>query len=119
MNQHPETPPTSSTTEDDRRQEPRFPTRLESVLEKKEFNIYTTVINLSEKGVGFLSARPFKKGEIVNINLSFHNQNTDPIRLKVHVQSCKEVDLEYYIGGTILSKTDEFNRLYAGIPHVY
>ncbi len=104
---------------DERRQEARFTTHLESVLEQEEFDIYTTVINLSEKGVGFLSARPFKEGEIVNINLSFHNQSADPIKLRVHVQSCREVDLEYYIGGIITSKTDEFEKFYAAIPHVY
>lgn len=104
---------------DERRQETRFSTHLESVLEQEEFDIYTTVINLSEQGVGFLSARPFKEGEVVNINLSFHNQNTDPIKLKVHVQSCNEVDLEYYIGGIIVSKSDEFERFYTQIPHLY
>lgn len=105
--------------EDERRQETRIATHLESVLEQEEFDIYTTVINLSEKGVGFLSARAFKEGEIVNINLSFHNQSVDKIKLKVHVQSCREVDLEYYIGGLIISKTDEFKIFYATIPHVY
>jgi len=109
----------SSQQADERRKESRFATHLESVLEQEEFDIYTTVINLSEKGVGFLSARPFKEGEIVNINLSFHNQSSDPIKLKVHVQSCREVDLEYYIGGLIVSKTDEFKRFYAAIPQVY
>jgi hypothetical protein len=104
---------------DERRQESRLSTHLESVLEQEEFDIYTTVINLSEKGVGFLSARPFKEGEVVNINLSFHNQSANPIKLKVHVQSCNEVDLEYYIGGIITNKTNEFERFYASIPHVY
>lgn len=104
---------------DERRQETRFATHLESVLEQEELDIYTTVINLSEKGVGFLSARPFKEGEMVNINLSFHNQSVDPIKLRVHVQSCREVDLEYYIGGVINSKTDEFEKFYAAIPQVY
>ncbi|VAW49993.1 hypothetical protein MNBD_GAMMA04-2134 [hydrothermal vent metagenome] len=104
---------------DERRQETRLETYLESVLEQKEHTIYTTVINLSEQGVGFLSARPFKKGEVVNINLSFHKQNIEPITLKVRVQSCREVDLEYYIGGVIISKTDEFERFYAAIPQVY
>ena len=104
---------------DERRQETRFETHLESVLEQKEYVIYTTVINLSEQGVGFLSARPFKKDEVVNINLSFHKQDIEPITLKVRVQSCREVDLEFYIGGTILTKTDEFKRFYAAIPQVY
>ncbi len=104
---------------DERRQEKRLETYLESVLEQEEHSIYTTVINLSEQGVGFLSARPFKKGEIVNINLSFNKQDVEPITLKIHVQSCREVDLEFYIGGIITSKTDEFERFYATIPHVY
>ncbi len=103
----------------ERRQENRFATHLESVLEQEEYTIYTTVINLSEQGVGFLSAKPFKKGDIVNINLSFYKQDIEPIAMKVQVQSCREVDLEFYIGGTIINKTDEFAAFYATIPHVY
>ena len=100
----------------ERRKEARFTTYLESILEQEEFNIYTTVINLSERGAGFLSAKPFKKGDIVNINLSFRSPNVNPIKLKVHVLSCQEVDLEYYIGGIIISKTDEFKKFYETIP---
>ena len=109
----------SSQKESERRQEPRFVTHIESFLKQKEIDIYTTIINLSENGAGFLSAKPFQKGEIVNINISFHHQISAPITFKVHVQSCQEVDLEYYIGGIIINKTDEFDKLYATIPHVY
>ncbi len=91
----------------ERRQEIRCPTRLESILEQKTSELYTTVVNLSKKGIGFLSARPFKKNEVININLSLQNQTTDPIKLTVHVQSCHEIDLEYYIGGLVIKRIDK------------
>jgi len=108
-----------SDNQDERRQETRFETHLESVLEQEEYTIYTTVINLSEQGVGFLSAKPFKIGDIVNINLSFHQANIESVKFKVQVMSCREVELEYYIGGCIIGKTDEFKLFYAAIPQVY
>ncbi len=110
----------SKNTEDERRKETRFSTYLASVLEQEEHSVYTTVINLSEKGVGFLSAKPFELGDIVNINFSYHNQEVEPIKLKVRVQSCNEVDFEYYIGGVIISKTEDFQDFYLStIPYVY
>lgn len=103
---------TPSQKEDERRQESRFNTHLATVLEQGEYSVYTTVINLSEQGVGFLSAKPFKKGDIVNINFDYHGQVSEPIKLKVEVLSCYDVDLEYYIGGRISNKTTEFNNFY-------
>lgn len=91
----------------ERRHEIRRPTRLESILEQKTSELYTTVVNLSKKGVGFLSARPFKKNEVININLSLHNQNANSIKLTVHVQSCHEIDLEYYIGGLVIKRIEK------------
>ncbi|MCF6345702.1 MAG: PilZ domain-containing protein [Thiomicrorhabdus sp.] len=99
----------------ERRQETRRPTHLESILEQKTSELYTTVVNLSKKGVGFLSARPFKKNEVVNMNLSLQNQNTNPIKLTVHVQSCHKIDLEYYIGGLVIRRID--NNHGATIPY--
>ncbi len=96
----------------ERRKSVRYSTHIESVLEQKEYSIYTTVINLSEQGVGFLSAKPFKSGDIVNIIFDGHGSLTDPIKLKIQVLSCREVDLEYYIGGIIANKTSTFNHFF-------
>ncbi|VAW44681.1 hypothetical protein MNBD_GAMMA03-650 [hydrothermal vent metagenome] len=99
----------------ERRQFLRVPTNLESVLESKKNSIYTTVINLSEQGVGFLSAKPFKKGDTVNINFDYYNNVANPIKLKVDVRSCRKVDLEYYIGGSIANKSIKFQRFFKSI----
>ena len=103
----------------ERRQSFRYATNIGSVLESEEHSIYTTVINLSKEGVGFLSAKPSQTDDIVNIHFDYHDNLNNPITLKVHVLSCREVDLEYYIGGSIINQTDEFQKFYASIPHVY
>ena len=35
-----------------------------------------------------------------------------PVDLKVHVRSCREVDFEYYIGGSIEEKSVEYTKFF-------
>jgi len=110
------TTPTNKNLE--RRKGFRFSTHLPSILVQEEHCIYTTVINLSEDGVGFLSARPFKAGDYIDISFDYHQGHAAPattVKLKVHVMSCREVDLEYYIGGSIATQPLEFKRFFKSV----
>jgi len=96
-----------------RRREERLPAHLPSILIKKGHTIYTTIINLSSSGIGFLSAVPINTDEQVEINFERKSMNTMiPVNLKINVQSCREVDFEYYIGGSIYKQSLEYTKFF-------
>lgn len=100
----------------DRRREARLPAHLPSILIQQGQTIYTTIINLSSTGIGFLSAVPLGTDEQVEINFERKTMNTMvPVNLKVHVHSCKEVDFEYYIGGSITKNSLEYTKFFETI----
>ncbi|MEA1989056.1 MAG: PilZ domain-containing protein [Pseudomonadota bacterium] len=106
-------------TEDyiNRRREARLPAHLPSILLQQGHTIYTTIINLSSRGIGFLSAIPLNTNEEVEISFERKSANTMvPVSLKVHVCSCHEVDFEYYIGGSIKNKSLEYKKFFETIP---
>ena len=106
-------------TEDyiNRRREARLPAHLPSILLQQGHTIYTTIINLSSHGIGFLSAIPLNTDEEVEISFERKSANTMvPVSLKVHVCSCNEVDFEYYIGGSIKSQSLEYKKFFETIP---
>lgn len=97
----------------ERRREDRLPAHLPSILLNKGHTIYTTIINLSSHGVGFLSAVPLNTNEEVRITFERKSANTMvPVDLKLHVRSCREVDFEYYIGGSIASQSVEYIKFF-------
>lgn len=98
----------------ERRSEPRLPAHLPSVLMDKGKTIYTTIINLSSQGVGFLSAVPLDSNDEVKITFERRSANTMvPVELKINVRSCHEVDFEYYIGGCIEEKSVEYTKFFS------
>lgn len=97
----------------ERRREARLPTHLPSILIKKDHTIYTTIINLSSHGIGFLSAVPLNTNDVVEITFERKSANTMiPVHLKVQVHTCNEVDFEYYIGGSIENKSLEYKKFF-------
>lgn len=99
-----------------RRREQRLPAHLPSILLKQGHTIYTTIINLSSSGIGFLSAIPLNNNDEVAITFERKSANTMvPVELKVHVRSCHEVDFEYYIGGSIEAKSMEYTKFFEKI----
>ncbi|QCU89243.1 PilZ domain-containing protein [Thiomicrorhabdus sediminis] len=100
----------------DRRREARLPAHLPSILIQNDRTIYTTIINMSEHGIGFLSAVPLKSDDVIEINFERKSANTMiPVSLKVHVHSCQEVDFEYYIGGSIAKNSLEYKKFFETI----
>lgn len=108
-------PPESKSSKEyiERRREERLPAHLPSILLNKGHTIYTTIINLSSSGVGFLSAVPLNTDEEVKITFERKSSTTMvPVDLKIHVRSCREVDFEYYIGGSIEAKSVEYTKFF-------
>jgi len=100
-----------------RRREARLPVHLPSLLMKNGHTIYTTIINLSSNGIGFLSAVPLSTDTEVEISFERKSLNTMvPVSLKVHVHSCHEIDFEYYIGGSFSSKSLEYKKFFETVP---
>jgi len=113
MEKHSLRPPNSSQDYIDRRREARLPVHLPSILMQQDHTIYTTIINLSSQGIGFLSAIPLNTNEEVEISFERKSANTMiPVSLKVHVHSCYEVDFEYYIGGSISNPSIEYKKFF-------
>ena len=103
----------------ERRREARLPAHLPSILIQQDRTIYTTIINLSSSGIGFLSAVPLGTDEQVEINFERKSINTMiPVNLKIHVHTCKEVDFEYYIGGSITKNSLEYKKFFETIDNV-
>ena len=97
----------------ERRKEQRLPAHLPSILLQHDRTIYTTIINLSSTGVGFLSAIPLDTDEQVKITFERKSANTMvPVDLKVVVRSCQETDFEYYIGGSIEQQSVEYTKFF-------
>lgn len=95
------------------RKEHRFSMHFPSLLVHKKEEIYTTVVNLSENGIGFLSAIKAKENDEIFISFECVKDFTKPrVNLKVRIRSCQEVDHEYYIGGTIASKPLNYNKFF-------
>ncbi|WP_019557315.1 PilZ domain-containing protein [Thiomicrorhabdus arctica] len=103
-----------------RRRENRLPSHIPSLLIQHDKAIYTTVVNLSSTGIGFLSAVKVPSDEEVMI--TFERLEADvmvPVKLKVHVRSCHEVDDEYYIGGSLVSNSLNYTKFFKLIePHI-
>ncbi len=99
-----------------RRRENRLPSHIPSLLIQNDKTVYTTVVNLSSTGIGFLSAVKVPSDKEVVINFEGFDANTIvPVNLKVLVHTCQEVDLEYYIGGRITSKSLDYTKFFETI----
>jgi hypothetical protein len=107
------TPPVDNSAFTNRRRENRLPSHIPSLLIQHGRTVYTTVVNLSSKGIGFLSAVEVPSDEEVVITFERLDANTMvPVNLKVHVHTCQEVDFEYYIGGSIASKSLDYKKFF-------
>lgn len=99
-----------------RRREKRLPSHIPSLLIQRDKTVYTTVVNLSSSGIGFLSAVGVPSDEEVVITFERLDAHTMvPVNLKVHVHTCQEVDFEYYIGGSIASKSLDYKKFFKTI----
>ena len=95
------------------RKEHRLSMHFPSLLVQQKEEIYTTVVNLSENGIGFLSTVKVNENSEILISFEGIDDLSNPqINLKVHIRSCQEVDHEYYIGGSIASKPLNYTKFF-------
>jgi hypothetical protein len=96
-----------------RRREQRLPTHIPSLLIQKDMTIYTTIVSLSSTGIGFLSAVELAADDEVKISFERLDANTmKAMNLAVQVHACHPVDVEYYVGGSIISKPVEYTKFF-------
>ena len=109
-------PPVENSSFSNRRRESRLPAHIPSLLIQKDKTVYTTVVNLSSTGIGFLSAVELSSDDEVMLTFERLDANTMvPVNLKVHIHSCHEIDFEYYIGGSIASKSLDYKKFFETI----
>jgi hypothetical protein len=100
----------------ERRREARLPTHIPSLLLQKGRVIYTTITNLSENGIGFLSAVPLDVDDQIQITFECLELSVMvPVNLEVKVHTCEEVELEFYIGGHLAKKSMQYIKFFTAI----
>ena len=97
-----------------RRFETRHDSFLSSVLISKGKELHSTIINLSENGIGIISKTAIDANNCIKVLLGPHES---PLSLKVDVRYCKEVEDEYYIGGRIEESCSGYQQLLKIIVH--
>jgi len=91
-----------------RRFEPRLTSNLSSILISKGRELTSTIINLSENGIGLIANSDIDKGQMINV---FLGPNEVPLELKVNVCYCREMEDKYYIGGQIKQACSGYGQL--------
>lgn len=110
------TPPAGNSAFVNRRRENRLPSHIPSLLIQRNKTVYTTVVNLSSTGIGFLSAVAVPTDEEVIVTFEGLDANTtEPVNLKVQVHTCQMVDFEYYVGGTIEPNSLDYKKFFETI----
>jgi hypothetical protein len=114
------TPPTHQSLRE-RRRAPRFLSHKSSVLIQNNERIYTTIVNLSASGVGFLSARPIEVGSAVE--LLFETEIEDgtlyPFHLEIEVMRCTPHEDECEIGAKLKHVTFEYRSMLKKIANLH
>jgi hypothetical protein len=96
-----------------RRQENRLSMHFPSLLIQQEEEIYATVVNMSENGIGFMSAVEVSVNDEISLNFECVKDYTKPrVILNILVHTCHEVALEYYIGGRVVSKPLNYTKFF-------
>ena len=84
---------------EERRNEYRHPTYLSTIVKQNNQDTFGTIINFSESGFGILLGKEFKEHDILDMTLSMNNEA--PLNVRLNIQSCRQVDGEYFIGARI------------------
>ena len=98
----------------DKRQETRYPAHRSSILKHNNERFYTTIINFSASGVGFLSSKPLTLGEEVELvfEVDFDNETIYyDIPIMIVRSAADEDEFEYNIGAHLNKVTFEYRQL--------
>ncbi|GKT11361.1 MAG: hypothetical protein ISEC1_P0325 [Thiomicrorhabdus sp.] len=95
-------------TTEPRRFEPRHDAHLSSLLINKGQELVSTIVNLSENGIGLISKTAIEANNCINILLGPHE---NPLFIKVDVRYCEAKEDEYYIGGKIEESCSGYQQL--------
>ena len=99
----------------ERRSETRHPSYLSANLGGKAKSIFATIINVSNSGLGIRSAKPFNKGDTVDVFLT--SKQRDRLKIKINVLACRENNGEYFLGTKIIGACEKHVKLYNEILH--
>ncbi|WP_178861841.1 PilZ domain-containing protein [Thiomicrorhabdus cannonii] len=102
----------------DKRCAPRFATYKSSVMIRDDEEIYTTIVNISASGIGFLSAVPLQVGDLVDIVCSVEQFCSltqevidTTIALPIEIARIVEEDGEFMVGAKVHQVTFEFRQM--------
>lgn len=106
---------TIQSNQHERRVEARHKTYLSAIILHENQTLFTTVVNLSKSGLGILSGRHFETDEIFEISLT--KKRKYPVRVKLNVQACREMNGEYLVGTKIIEASIQHAQFYEEIVH--
>ncbi|WP_373019930.1 PilZ domain-containing protein [Thiomicrorhabdus sp.] len=112
--------PKQKTSNADKRQAERYPSHKASILLQDDKQIYTTIINFSASGVGFLSAVPLIPGDEVELLFDVElDEQTVSFRLPIEVIRSTQDDDEHVIGAKLQTVTFEYRQLLKKLANMY
>lgn len=116
--------PTPKSTE--KRCAPRYATYKSSVVVRNSQEIYTTLVNVSASGLGFLCAVPLTIGEQVEIVCNIeqyctltHEEIDTTLTLPIEIARVAEEDGEFMIGAKVQQMTFEYRQMLKKLADVH
>lgn len=96
----------------DKRKEVRYPSHRSSIVKHDNQRFYTTIINFSASGVGFLSGQPLNTGEEVELIFEVEIEKEMVFYdIPIVIVRCAEDEFEYNIGAHLNKVTFEYRQL--------
>ncbi len=96
----------------DKRREPRYPAHRSSIVKKDNERFYTTIVNFSASGVGFLSGQSLEIGEEAELDFEVEvDGELITYEIPIIVVRCDFDDFEYCIGAALNHVTFEYRQL--------
>ena len=100
----------------------RYPAHRSSILKRKNDRFYTTIVNFSESGIGFLSGQPLETNEQVELifEVDIEGKNID-YHLPLKIVRVKEDHdgFEYCMGALVNEVTPEYTLLLAKLEEMH
>ncbi|MDG6774569.1 PilZ domain-containing protein [Thiomicrorhabdus sp. ZW0627] len=104
----------------DKRMDERYPAHKASILMQDDKQIYTTIINFSASGIGFLCAVELQAGNLVELvfDVDIDDQMIS-FRLPIEVVRSHQDEDEHVIGAKLQKVTFEYRQLLKKLADMY
>lgn len=100
----------------EKRQHIRIPSSRPVVCIIDKQNIYATMTDFSEHGIGFMSSQPAQREDFIEVHfdVALHPQSSElrPFQFKAEVKHCMSYNQQHHIGVRLDLPTEEYMHLF-------